>query len=58
MKTAIVFLTFIILGIGIQGQVLGNNWVTSFRVTYSLDGITWIPYTRKDFPQEKVSNEG
>jgi hypothetical protein len=41
-------------GIGIQGQVLGNNWVTSFRMTYGLDGVTWIPYTRKDFPQEKV----
>lgn len=42
-------------GIGIQGQVFGSNWVTSFRMTYSLDEVTWIPYTRKDFPQQKVN---
>ena len=41
-------------GIGVQGQVLDDNWVTSFRLTYSLDGVNWDPYTRKDFSQEKV----
>eukprot|EP01132_Coremiostelium_polycephalum_P010824 gene10824-13264_t len=32
------------LGISIQGQNNMNNWVKYFKLSYTVDGSTWLPY--------------
>eukprot|EP01132_Coremiostelium_polycephalum_P002365 gene2365-2924_t len=37
--------TFVVKGIGIQGRSDYDQWVTSFQIHYSLDGINWTTMT-------------
>ncbi|XP_078665994.1 lactadherin-like [Branchiostoma floridae x Branchiostoma belcheri] len=41
-----------VTGTIIQGRSSADQWVTSYKLQYSLDGLNWITYASSDGPEE------